>query len=419
MSTTFNRSSHPSDLRITDMRVLNLQGLPFRASAIRLDTNQGLSGYGEVRDGASATYALMLKSRLVGLNPCNVDQVFRRIRQFGGHGRQGGGVSGVEMALCDLAGKAYGIPAYMLAGGRFRDRVLVYADTPSLANPQDMGAGLKARMEQGYRFLKMDLGIDLLRDREDMLAAPPAMLDSTQIMHPFTGIRITARGLEALAAYVETVRSVIGYEVPLALDHFGHIGVESCIQLAHALEPFALAWLEDLIPWQLTAQWRRITESVRTPTCTGEDIYLRDGFEPLLAAQAVGIIHPDLATSGGILETRRIGDRAQEQGISMAMHSAGSPISFLASVHCAAATENFLVLENHSVDIPHWDDLLEGIPKPLVRDGWAPVPEGPGLGFKSLNLEVARDFLDDRHPRHFDMATDEWNDEHAHDRLWS
>ena len=423
MSADFAAFSGPSALRITDMRILSLQGLPFRASVLRLDTNQGLSGYGEVRDGASATYALMLKSRLLGQNPCHIDAVFRRIRQFGGHARQGGGVSAVEMALCDLAGKAHGVPAYMLAGGLFRDRVLLYADTQDTHDPVVMGQRLKARMDQGYQFLKMDLGIGMLREeggvQPETLSYPPGMLDTTHIMHPFTGIRLAPKGLETMQAYVATVRSMIGYEVPLALDHFGHIGVESCIQLGQVLEPFALAWLEDMIPWQLTDQWHRITQSVQTPTCTGEDIYLKEGFKPLLQRRAVSIIHPDLATSGGILETKKIGDLAEEHGVAMALHSAGSPVSFIAGVHCAAATANFLALENHSVDIPDWEDLLEGIDKPLVEDGHARVPQGPGLGFTHLNPDVVRDHLDDRNPMHFDMATDAWNAELSHDRLWS
>lgn len=95
-----------------------------------------------MRDQASATYALMLKSRLVGENPRNADKIFRKIRQFGFHGRQGGGGSGVEMALMDLAGKAYGVPAYPLVGGRFRAEIRCYADTPSLPDPQAMGARL-------------------------------------------------------------------------------------------------------------------------------------------------------------------------------------------------------------------------------------------------------------------------------------
>ena len=111
------------------MRVATIVGAPMICPIIRLDTNQGLVGWGEVRDGASATYALFLKSRLLGENPCNVDRLFRKIKQFGGPARQAGGVCGVEMALWDLAGKAYGVPAFQMLGGRFRDQVRLYADT--------------------------------------------------------------------------------------------------------------------------------------------------------------------------------------------------------------------------------------------------------------------------------------------------
>ena len=116
VTTDFNTNSHPSDLRITDLRVVSLAGAPMRSTLIRIDTNQDIYGLGEVRDGASFYYALMLKRRILGENPCNVDKLFRKIKQFGGHARQAGGVCAVEMALMDLAGKAYGVPAYMLAG---------------------------------------------------------------------------------------------------------------------------------------------------------------------------------------------------------------------------------------------------------------------------------------------------------------
>jgi len=105
-----NRRSSPSELRITDLRIAEVGGIPFRCPIIRIDTNQGISGYGEVRDNGPKEYALFLKSRILGENPCNVEKLFRVIRQFGHHGRQGGGVSGVETALWDLAGKAYGVP---------------------------------------------------------------------------------------------------------------------------------------------------------------------------------------------------------------------------------------------------------------------------------------------------------------------
>jgi L-alanine-DL-glutamate epimerase-like enolase superfamily enzyme len=413
-----NTHSRPSDLRITDMRIANLRGVPTRVTLLRIDTNQGLSGYGEVRDGASKTYALMLKKRILGENPCNVDKIFRKIKQFGHDARGAGGVCGIEMALMDLAGKAYGVPAYQLAGGKFRDQILCYCDTPSTPDGAEMGRRLRERMDNGFKFLKMDVGIGLLRDVPGALSAPPGMLASREIMHPFTGIQITEKGIAALSEYVAAVRAETGYEIPLAVDHFGHIGVEACIRLGRALDQYTLAWYEDMIPWQLTEQWARLTQSVATPTCTGEDIYLKEGFKPLLEQRAVSIIHPDLASSGGILETKKIGDMAQDHGIAMAMHMAGSPVSALANVHCAAATENFLVLENHSVDLPWWSDLVEGLPRPLIQDGYIQVPETPGLGFTGLNEEACRARLDPDDPIYFE-STEAWDSERSWDRLWS
>jgi len=419
LESNINIYSRPTDLKITDLRIVNLEPLPFNVTLLRLDTNQGISGYGEVRDGASPTYALLLKSRLLGENPCNIDKLFRRIKQFGYHGRQGGGVCGIEMALFDLAGKAYGVPAYQLAGGKFRDKVLIYSDTDTVTDGAAMGERLKRRMDDGFKFLKMDIGIGLLEGIEGAIAAPPGALESRGVMHPFTGIQITDIGIEHLVEYVRQARAIIGYEIPLAADHFGHINVESCIRLGQALDQFSLAWYEDMIPWQLTEQWRELKQSVLTPVCTGEDIYLKEGFLPLLDAGAVSVIHPDLATSGGIMETKKIGDMAQGYGVPMAMHMAGSPVSFLANVHCAAATENFYVLENHSVDLPWWSDLIDGISKPLIIDGHAPVPEGPGLGFGELNEEVIRARLDPTRPDGYFEPTDSWDGERSLDHLWS
>jgi len=414
-----NTYSRPTDLKITDIRICNLKGLPMDASIVRVDTNQGITGYGEVRDWASPTYIMMLKSRLIGENPCNIDKVFRKVKQFGFHGRQGGGVCAVDMALFDLAGKAYGVPAYQLAGGKFRDKVLCYCDTDSVPEGRVMGERLKKRMNEGFKFLKMDVGISLLKDIPGSLSAPPDMLESRDIMHPFTGIQITPTGIDYLVEYVRDVRNVIGYEIPLAVDHFGHINVESCIRLGQALDQFTLAWYEDMIPWQFTEQYVRLSRSVNTPICTGEDIYLKEGFMPLLEARAVSVIHPDLATSGGIMETKKIGDIAQDHGIAMAMHFAGSPISFLANIHCAAATENFYVLENHSVDLPWWDDLIDGIEKPLIKDGFAPVPEAPGLGFGDLNEDAIRERMDTTRSGGYFEDSSIWDEERSHDRLWS
>src|SRR5262245_28340313 len=154
-----NRSSSPSQLRITDLRVAVVERAPFTCPIIRIDTNQGVSGYGEVRDGASKNYALMLKSRILGENPCNVDKIFRKIKQFGHHARQAGGVCAVEMACWDLAGKAYGVPVYQMLGGKFRDKIRLYADTTESPNGAEQGRRLKERMDKGLTFLKVNSGI--------------------------------------------------------------------------------------------------------------------------------------------------------------------------------------------------------------------------------------------------------------------
>ena len=409
-----NTHSRPSQLQITDMRIVRTTtGGPI----LKLDTNQGIYGLGEVRDGASKTYALLLKNRILGENPCNVDKIFRQIKQFGFHARQGGGVCGIEMALMDLAGKAYGVPCYQLAGGKFRDKIRCYSDTPSLKDPEEMGQKLQERIDRGFTFLKMDVGIGLIRDIAGTLCAPMGNLDTSNLMHPFTGIRLTDKGIQLLSEYVQAVREIIGYEIPLAADHFGHIGIEDCIRLARALDRYNLAWLEDMVPWEFTDQYVRLSNSCATPICTGEDIYCKEEFVKLFDAKAIAVCHPDIATSGGILETKKIGDLAQEHGVSMAMHMAGTPVCAMASVHCAAATENFLALENHSVDNPWWDELVTGLPNPIIQNGYIDVPETPGLGI-DLNPDVIQAHLHPDDPEYF-APTTEWDKERSHDRLWS
>jgi L-alanine-DL-glutamate epimerase-like enolase superfamily enzyme len=306
----------------------------------------------------------------------------------------------------------------MLAGGKFRDRVRIYCDTPSEPTGRAMGEQLKQRIAKGFTFLKMDVGIDLLVGVPGALCAPAGMLETQHVMHPFTHIRLTEKGIRLLAEYVAEVRSMIGDDIPLAVDHFGHIGLEDCLRLGQALEPFNLAWLEDMLPWQLTDQWRVLRSHLKTPLCTGEDIYLCQNFKPLFEAQAISVCHPDLATAGGILETKRIGDLAQEYGISMALHMAGSPVSTIAAVHCAAATENFIALEHHFTDLPFWDDLVTGIPKPIIQDGYIRVPEGPGLGI-DLNEGVIREHLTPGDPAGYFEPTLYWDDDWSWDRLWS
>ena len=158
------KASNPSELKITDLRYC-LTEVMRGTAIIRIDTNQGIYGLGEVRDAADPRYALMLKSRILGENPCNVERIFKIIKQFGGQARQAGGVCAVEMALWDLCGKAYNVPAWQLLGGRYRDTVRIYADTPESKDLEVFKEKVKFRMvDQGYSWLKMDVSIRVLRD---------------------------------------------------------------------------------------------------------------------------------------------------------------------------------------------------------------------------------------------------------------
>jgi L-alanine-DL-glutamate epimerase-like enolase superfamily enzyme len=426
------RSSHPSDLKITDMRVAVI-GNVGRTAIIRIDTNQGIYGLGEVRDGADERYALFLKSRILGLNPCNVEMLFKIIRQFGYHGRQGGGVCAVEMALWDLCGKAYGVPAWQLLGGRYRDKIRLYADTPGARDPQQFAQTMKKRVdEQGFTWLKMDLGIHVVGSIPDALVNTKIWDGATgqydlkdymgygNTLHPFTQVQITDKGMAGLAEYVEDVRNAVGYEMPLCADHFGHFDVNNAIRFGRAMEKYRLAWLEDMVPWFYTAQNKTLSDAIETPIATGEDIYmLKGGFKPLLDERAVDVIQPDLGTSGGLLETKRIGDYAEECGVAMAMHMAGSPVCFMANVHCAAATQNFLALEHHSVDVPWWENLVKMTgSQPIVTKGFANVPlDAPGLGIE-LNEEEVKKHLNPKAKGYFE-PTPEWDEKRSHDRLWS
>ncbi|MBY0376306.1 MAG: mandelate racemase/muconate lactonizing enzyme family protein, partial [Bryobacteraceae bacterium] len=412
-----NTNSKPTDLKITDLRIATVVGAPMRCPIIKLDTNQGLVGWGEVRDGASANYALMLKRLLVGQNPCEVDKIFRRIKQFGAPARQAGGVCGVEMALWDLAGKAYNVPAYQMLGGKFRDKVRLYCDTTESDDAKVYGERLKKRRDQGFTFLKMDLGLDLVQGKKDTVTRPLGLdptRDVRNTQHMFTGIELTDKGIAGMAEFVAAIREQVGMEVPLAADHFGHMGVNSCIRLGRALEKYNMAWLEDMIPWQHAELWKKITDATEVPTLTGEDIYLKEDFVKLARMHAVDILHPDLASSGGLLETKKIGDLIQEYGVPMAMHFAGTPISFMANVHCATATENFLALEHHSVDVPWWEDMVS--PRPNASSGWGTVTERPGLGIE-VNLEVVKQHL--APGTQMFAPTPEWDKDATNDRHWS
>jgi len=404
--------SSPSDLKITDMRMAVVCS-NFDYPLIRIDTNQGVYGIGEVRDAGHKENALQFKSMLLGQNPCNIDMIFRTIKQFGASGREGGGVSGIEIALWDLVGKVYGVPCYQFLGGKYRDRIRLYADTPppAKATPEGYAERVLARKKMGFTFIKFDMGLHVLNGYvEDSVVGTPTQYEYG-LGYRWTargtaiGTQLTDRGIARFVEIVAAVREAVGWRIPLAIDHFGPLTVNDAIRLGHALEPYGLAWMEDIMPWWDVEGNLQVTRSISVPTLNGEDIYLWDGWREMIEKRAIDIIQPDLLTAGGMLETKKIADYAERYGLPTVLHFAGSPIAFMANLHCAAAIPSFIALENHALDLPFWKDLVTGLPENLIEDGYVRVPEKPGLGV-DLNYEEIEKNL--RFPGLFE-PTDEWN----------
>jgi L-alanine-DL-glutamate epimerase-like enolase superfamily enzyme len=406
--------SRPSELRITDMRIAVVAGNLYHP-ILRIDTNQGVYGLGEVRDGGHAENALQFKHMLVGQNPSNVDYLFKIIKPYGAWGREGGGVSGIEIALWDLVGKVYGVPCWQFFGGKYRDRVRIYGDTPAPkgARPEEYAKAVRHRMEMGLTFIKFDVRADLFESTPGGAIGQPTKYEYE--LHKFwrapsagRGAKLSQRGIEAAVEVVSAVRREVGNAVSLCIDHFGegYMTADEAIRLGRALEPYDLAWIEDPVPFHDIAGHKLVADALQVPVAGGEDLYLWDGFREMIETRAVDVLHPDLLTSGGMLETKHIADYGERFGLPTALHCASSPIGFMANVHCGAAISSLVAVEHHGLDIPFWADLVTGLDPDYMSDGYVKVPDAPGLGI-DLNLEAVKAHL--RTPGEMFAPTEEWN----------
>lgn len=377
----------PSNLRITDIRGCTIAS-NYDYPIIKIYTNQDIYGLGEVRDMGHLGQALMLKPMLIGKDPLDIEGIMESIRPFADHGRYGGGFSAVDMALFDIAGKAMGWPAYKLLGRKLRDRIPIYGDTDANLNIDTYVRRAKERVTHWkLKNLKIDLRQWLIRDK-------PGALDNRRIP--------TDNGIAYWGEYVEAIREAIGPDIVMGADHFGPMTVESGIKLGEYMaQPHRnLAYIEDVINYRARNSVnlnRLITEGSPTPTLNGEDIFGYEGFRPFIEANAVDLIHPDMETSGGLRETKKIADYAYLYGIKTMFHHAGSPVGALASVHCACTVRDLVSMENHAMDIPWWEDLVTGIEKPIIHDGGITVPQTPGLGIE-LEDETVKKYL--REPKY-------------------
>jgi L-alanine-DL-glutamate epimerase-like enolase superfamily enzyme len=208
--------------------------------------------------------------------------------------------------------------------------------------------------------------------------------------HLFTSTFFSDKALDWLDNYVSTVRGIVGWEIPIGTDHYGSMPIETFIKFARRLDKYNLAWYEDVVPWFFPDHLRRLKEACTTPICTGEDVYLAEGFKDLLEKQAISVIHPDLANVGGILETKKAIDLATQYGMASCIHNNNGPITMFASAHAAAAGDQFLACEFHQADVPDFWDRVRRTGKPndpIIDRGYFVVPDAPGLGVE-INMDV-------------------------------
>jgi galactonate dehydratase len=377
------RASSPGrrpKLKITDVRTAMVR-VHGRQLHIRIDTDEGLVGQGEATDAVAGGKALVDTFRpfLVGQDPLDVDLLFERIRTAGIFaGAQAGqyvaALSGVEIALWDLAGKALGLPIYQLLGGKMRDRIRVYCDTGA-GRLEDARA--KARLhaieELGFTAVKIDID-----DRND-----PMRWDR---------VNWTASNAEidTMVKKVAFTRECFSPRVDLAVDMHGRYDMITGKQVAIQMEPFRLLFLEEPVPPENVDAMRDVRESTKTPICCGENLFLRHGFREVLEQRAADIIMPDFQKCGGLLESRKIADMAHTYYVPVAPHCVVSPIGTMASCHVCAAIPNFLVLEWHWIGNHQlWKDFVkEG---EIIESGFITVPDRPGIGVE-MNEEAARKF---------------------------
>ena len=368
------------DVEITDVQTTMVDG-NYPWILVRVYTDAGLVGTGESYWGGGDTAIIeRMKPFLVGENPLDIDRLYEHlVQKMSGEGSISGkvisAISGIEIALHDVAGKLLDVPAYQLVGGKYRDEVRIYCDlhTENEADPQ-------ACADEGERVVE-NLGYDAIKFDLDVPSGHEKDRANRHIRNP---------EIDHKVEIVEAVTERVGDRADVAFDcHWSFTG-GSAKRLAEALEPYDVWWLEDPVPPENHDVQKTVTHSTSTPIAVGENVYRKFGQRTLLEPQAVDIVAPDLPRVGGMRETRKIADLADMYYIPVAMHNVSSPIGTMASAHVGAAIPNSLAVEYHSYELGWWEDLVEE--DNLIQDGYMPIPEDPGLGL-TLDLDAVEEHM--------------------------
>ena len=347
---------------------------------VKVRTDEGLVGVSEAYHGAGVHQIVVdprLTRALIGKDPRNVNRLFKDMMgSMSASGFYQGAVmsaiSGIEMALWDIAGQACGQPIWRLLGGRYRDTIRVYADRHA-GDEETPEAYVKTALAA-----EAD-GFDALKFNIDPL---PQMLDRYSSS-------LTSGEIDHYVSVVTTMREALNPATELAIDAHWNYPPVDILKVAHRLEGLDLLWLEDPIPPENVAAMRELKQQTTLPICTGENFYTTHGFRELVQTQAADIICPDLAKAGGLAEGKRIAELGELYYLPMAPHNVCGPVGTYAAAHVCAAVPNFLVLEYHFhldenwprfVVPPETGDSPLGADGHLIQGGKILITEAPGVG---------------------------------------
>jgi len=366
--------------RITDVQTTMVDG-NFPWTLVRVYTDAGVVGTGEAYWGAGVPELIeRMKPFVIGENPLDIDRLYEHlIQKMSGEGSVEGvtvtAISGIEVALHDVAGKILDVPAYQLLGGKYRDKMRVYCDchTEEEADPEACADEAERVVDElGYDALKFDLDVPsgFEKDRANRHLRPGEIRHKAEI--------------------VETVTERVKDKADVAFDCHWTFSGGSAKRLADAIEEYDVWWLEDPVPPENLEVQEEVTKNTVTPIAVGENRYrVVTELRRLIENQAVDIVAPDLPKVGGMRETRKIADVANQYYVPVAMHNVASPIATMAATHVGAAIPNSLAIEYHSYELGWWEDLVE---EDVIEDGYIEVPEKPGIGL-TLDMDTVEEHM--------------------------
>lgn len=355
---------------------------------VKIETDAGVTGLGECVHGGYQAIAIIkeLEQRLIGKDPFAIDALFEGIRRSlvfegGFAGALITALTGIEIALWDLKGKALNVPIYELMGGKFRDDIRVYCDcevSPGM-NMGEVQAVVDEVLEAGFTALKVDLDIRAYGHT----GTETGWYDKDKF-------NMTPNKWEhdRMVQLAEMVVKAAGKDVDVACDLHTRLDKHSAIRLCKDLEHLQLMWLEEPIPPENVAVMSEITRSTTVPICAGENLFLRHGFREVFEKQALDIIMPDIPKCGGLSECRKIAEMADIYSIPFAPHNVSSPLGTMASAHVCGTVPNFLILEFHWFNrLDYWSTVTDG--GNIIENGRIKLSDRPGIGLE-LNEDVAR-----------------------------